>query len=682
MANKVHVQNSLAAGNVIRNEWPGDFSNHINLYLGNGRCGACFDAYGLMHNGLRENRQSISNTTVMHADHWHRGAYGLDYWLPLARLVWAIDPPAPPTSYNQELDLYDARLTTRMAWSGLVVSLVAWFHPEQRDMWAVEIAYSATADTNMPDLLIVPETDLQVHYKQHVTGVANTLEHNCGWWLCQVLVGSADSLLLTRVFSSQGQCCLVPLPKGMGIRFAGERGQHLLLFGAAATTRREELCQAAADVEDPKMLSAQARHGWHKRWGCSAIQVPDKAYQALWARSAYYVLASYAPDVRAPAPPNGWSGNGWPFHFPQDLSFIHPALLRLGHLDIARSWVEYYRMCLDETRRFTTKIFGKTGTMWPWVFPMSPNGDLLEDGAPNWCHYEIHNMAYPARMAREAALYLRDRLWAEEVAWPVVRESARFAYAVLTQTEDGTYGIHVIPSMGQDERGGRNASNYLCALFSARYALSTACAMAVELGITSPEVTAWRSVLERGLAFSRLYDAAKRYYLTVEGFKGSDQLGKQKHPVQLNPIIFLPTGPLDEATAVAYRQRHQLCVGVAERRYAGWTLAAYWLAASHMKEPAALLYELAQSVAADYVDAGWLQIYESSHAHHMPFYVTSHGLYLQALQDALVSDYWGNTEIGAACPDEWQEVSFTSLFTADGHVLSGQKAGDTWRVDL
>ena len=99
-----------------------------------------------------------------------------------------------------------------------------------------------------------------------------------------------------------------------------------------------------------------------------------------------------------------------------------------------------------------------------------------------------------------------------------------------------------------------------------------------------------------------------------------------------------------------------------------------------MKDAQGLLRELGQSLPARYVDKDWLQIYETSGSVHMPYYVTSHGLYLQALNDALISDYFGTTEIGAACPPEWDEASFTCMHTADGKVQSGEKVDGRWEV--
>jgi hypothetical protein len=674
----------LAAGDVVRTHWPEQTKEHVNLYLGNGRFGACFDAYGLMGNGARgAPLDGIGKTLLMHADHWHRGAWGLDYWLPLGRLIWANTPPGPPKKYQQELRLADGYLHTELAWHGLSLTLVAYFHPARRDLLAVHVSYKSTTDVGMPDLLLAPETDIRTHYDQHITGTAETVEltPTPGWWLGRVKAGTADSALALRVLSTKGGVQLKAGNEGIVIHFSGKQGRHLLLIGAASSQRQPELCADLRAVTDPQALIDEAFAAWHERWGDAQIGIPVPEFQALWERSHYYMLASYAPDVRSPAAPMGWSGSGWPFHFPQDVSYIHPALLRLGHLDIARSWVEFYRSRLETMQEYTQRIYGAKGSMWAWEFPIGPNSELLKNGTPNWFQFEIHNAAYPARMAREAAQYLRDPGWAVQFAWPIVCESARFFGSILQRENDGLWSIHVKPSMGQDEMGGQDAKNYLCALFGARYTLQAALAMAAELKQTDPDLERWQAILRDGLAFARLYDKAQGIYATCEGLLGAQQVGKQKHPVQLNPLIFLPLGEADEPTRKAYAIRDDLCAGVRDRFYHGWTLAAYWLAASHSRDAQGLVRELNQSRPGNYVDQDWIQIYETSGSTGAPFYVTSHGLYLQALNDAMVSDYWGEIEIGAACPREWEGAFFTAFRTADGKTLSGEQTGGIWELE-
>jgi hypothetical protein len=679
------VKDVIRVGNIVRTRWPQAWSDHLNLYMGSGRGGAMFDPWGLMNAGYRGRMPGCpTRTTLMHADHWHRGAWGLDYWLPVLRLVWADEPPAPPTDYRQELDLWDGRLRTEMAWPGLRLALTATFHPGRRDLLAVLVEYDASTHGAMPAMRLAPETDLATHYDQRLTGTAGGLEFDeaANAWLCRVQVGSADSVTVLRIVSARGETDMTPGAAGMEIRFDSPRGRHLLLIGAAAAARQAQAAAEAAAVVSPEAFMAEAAQAWHARWGDAWIDLPAPEHQALWARSLFYTLASYAPDVRSPAPPMGWSGAGWPFHFPQDVSYIHPALLRLGHLDIARSWVEFYNSQIETMREYTEDVYGARGVMWAWEFPIGPDSHLLREGTPNWCQFEIHNAAYPARMAREAALYARDPAWAEDVAWPVVRESARFFGSVLARGEDGAWGIALEPSFGQDELGGRNARNYLCALTSARYALQTAVTMADEVGDDDPDLPRWRQALADGLAFGRLLDADEGIYMTCEGLAGSRQFGRQKHPVQLNPLTFLPLGEADEPCRTAYRRRHDLCQGVRERFFHGWTGAAYWLAASHSGDGEGLLADLALAQPADYVDPCWITIYETSGSHGAPFYVTSHGVYLQAMTDALVTDFWGKTRVGAACPNSWREVRFHRLRTADGSVRSGNRTPDGWRVEV
>lgn len=669
------MHEAVRAGNIIRSQWPRDMRRHLNLFMGSGRAGACFDAYGLMNNGMRgEYLVSLSQTRLMHADHWHRGAWGLDYWLPVLKIAWEGEAPSEPNAYRQELDLYDGRLTTEMSWPGLRLTLISYFHPERRDLLAIDVRFEG----RMPGLLIAPELDIHTQYDQHLTGDAKGLELDQGWWLGRITVGTADSVAGLRVISTEGAAELKPVADGLAVRFAGETGRHLLVVGMAGLGRREELCEDLKSIRAPEEFAAEAVQAWHRRWGDGFIHVPVPEYQALWARSMFYVLSSYAPDVRPPAPPMGWAGNCWPFGFPQDLSYLHPALLRLGHLDIARAWVESYRKDLETMRDYTRRIYGAEGTMWAWEYPIGPDSKLLTDGTPNWCQFEIHNAGYPARMAREASLHINDRQWTEEVAWPIVRESARFFGSVLRPEDDGTWGMHVIPSFGQDELGGTDAKNYLCSLWSARYALGTALKMADELGQSDPEFDRWRKILSDGLAFGRLLDPRTGLLVTCEGLLGTEQLGKEKHPVQLNPLIFLPLGKPDESVVRAYERRYELCAGVRENTYYGWTLAAYWLAASHMGDADGLLHELGQSLPGRYVDPDWIQIFETSGALGASYYVTSHGLYLQALNDALVSDYWGETQIGAACPDAWHTVRFGGMHTADGRVHSGVRSMGVW----
>lgn len=673
------IQQAIEAGNIVRTQWPSDLSRHLNLYLGSGRCGASFDPYGLMNCGYRGRLAEIpTNTYVMHAEHWHRGDYGIDFWLPVYKLVWADEVQPPTGAYRQELELLTATLKTEMAWPGRRVVFEASTNPDRRDVLAFRIRH----DGPMAAIRLACVLDIHTNYDQHVHSTMsspNLLERR---WRADVTAGTARSVIGVTVRSREGSLTLRGDGEGLRIECEGTRGDHLLLISVARPDRADEVAReidGIATIEDWQGSSAEA---WSRRWGDACVLLENRNHQAMWARSLFWTLCSYAPDVRSPAAPMGWSGNGWPFHFPQDISYIHPALLRLGHFDIARSVVEFYRGYLDGMKEYTRRIYKTGGAYWAWEFPIGLGSEktLNRDAIPNPYQFEIHNAAYPARMAFETARHMGDPKWTREVAWPIVFESARFLAAVAARESSGHWSLHVKPSMGQDEMGGENQRNYLCSLFSAQYALGKALEMAVGLRIENDDLRRFERILADGLSYDRLYDARMGLCATCEGIPIEKQVGFEKHPIQINPLIFLPMGqPVDDPVRTAYNRRRDLCAGGDKNFYYGWTLAAYWLAASHMGDAKGLAGDLGLAVGACYVDPDWIQIYETSQGYKFPFYVTSHGLYLQAVQDAIVSDYWGPVQIGAAAPESWGQIQFAGLRTGDGRTWSGSRnAAGRW----
>lgn len=674
------MKQAMEAGNIERSTWPHSFEEHVNVYMGSGRCGSGFDAYGLMNKrGRGSSSGGIGNTMLMHRDHYHRGYCGLDYYLPVARLGWNDEPPpGAPGRYSQSLALYDNRLTTEMQWSDLLLRTTSAFHPDLKDVLATEIDYVSSRAGAMPALRLSAETNLQVHYGQTLTGA---LRHDSirqaegGFWQGQLRAGTAAVTIMLKIVSERGEAVLAAGEHGTSIRFEGAEGKHLLLIGVCDPARAGELAAALEGVRSAEEYMEQASRAWHRRWGDSWIRIPDERLQAMWARSLYYALCSFEPEAIAPSPVNGWSGNGWPFHFPQDFAFVLPALLRLGHCDIGKAWIECYASHLPAMEAYTREVYGAQGTMWAWVFPIGPDSDLLREGAPNKFHYEIHNPAHVVRMAWETSCVLNDPEWSRRVAWPVVQGAAKFFASVAKRSEQGVWDIHVVPSMGQDEYGGENAPNYLCALYAALYTLRTALDMADALTIREAEAAQWRVILEEGLAFPKLLDVDRGLYRTCGN---QSEIGGQKHPVQLLPLTALPLNTLDDAVRNAYEQREELCGGSSQRRYYGWTLASFWLAASHIGDADGLLKELGHIAPGHYADSDGIQFYESSGAVHMPFYVTTHGYFLQALNDALVSDYWGDVRFGTACPEQWHGAAFHRLHMRNGEIVSGRKERDGW----
>lgn len=626
-----------STADVVRNHWPVEVEKSINLYLGTGRCGGCFDSYGLQHlDPLSPVTRRISRTWLAHGEVWHRGRHGLDNQVPLAHLRWDT-PPGLPSHYRQHLELAAGRLTTEFTGEAFRYTLTAFTSPAaaERDVLSFHLTWSGT---QRPSLVFAPVTVFASDYSGELVALSTP-----------AVAGARVTLDLRRGNShglTLAACGGDLRPKVVGdqiiIELNADSGSGTLHLALGPATRAAELhasLDRLASVSATAVRSA-AEAAWHARWGSTQLEIAQPEHRALAWRSLYHILCSYAPDVRCPAPPMGFTGNGWGYHFPQDLSYVHPALNQHGHTDITRAHVEFYHSRIDNQRALTREIYDRPGICWSWEFPIGPDARLFrpeDGGAPNEFQYEVHNAAYPARMADDTAAALGDPAWTREIAWPVIRESARFLASCLSLESDGTFSFQVTPSMGQDEFGGQNAKNYLCALFATEYTLGRAVALARELGLSDTESAHWEHVLQAGLAYRRLLMPERGFYAANEPITFVPR--QQKHPVQLNPLWILPFKKIDEPTRQAYLQRRVICSterdnqrhpGVPTGFYDGWTLFAFQLSAATSGDAVGLAHELSEMLPSRLVDPNHIAIYESS-GYWCPYYTTSMGLFLQAI---------------------------------------------------
>lgn len=612
------------AQNVIaRGRYPAAAGKRVNLYIGSGRMGACFGSSGLMDATSGPNAVRTGETVLMHAAHWHRGVFGIDQQVPVARIHWAEEPDTMPDRWQQSLDTETGLLRTTFRRGESRVDIRVSCHPCHGDFMCLGFD-----GKSLPDVFISPVRVWTTCYGEGIRAPSDPKWTRGGRWCARVRLGSADSALLVGV---EGSATARALGGTLRISFHG--GPARLLVGVSIWSARKALGMQVPGGDFFRSAAA----AWKRR----AMVVPaveEEAHMATLARrSVYHLLCSYSEDAWCPPPPMGWTGNAWGHHFPQDLSYIHPVFLRIGRHDIARRIVEFYASRIGQMEEATARIYGLPGTMWAWEFPIGPDTRILPDNrAPNFFHYEIHNAAYPARMAFETSKATGDKEWARAVALPVALGSAAFYASALKRGRDGRWGIHLRPSMGQDEFGGNDAPDYLCALFAATYTLRASLSLCSGLGIRHPHADHWRRILHEGMAFPRLLDRDTGVYASsrVRGWR----LHNQKHPVQLAPLFSLPQ-PVDAATRKAYLLRHQLCAndrpalrhpGTGGSFYDGWTLFAYALACAKAGDAQAARETLAEVAIAQLTDHENIQIYESS-GFWKPYYTTSMGLFLQAL---------------------------------------------------
>ncbi len=565
----------------------------LPLYLGSGRFGGSFDAWGLTTPG----HASGTATGLMHADHIETvSRYGYGSFVPLGFMQWEEIPEETPRHYRQQWLPMAGLLVTEWRTRDWGYRLQTNFHPDRPDVLLLEFEWENPVGA-MPRLL---------------WNFAATAADRC---CLRAIALDGEAPKQARGTERIGYT----FPRGTGVT------AFVLEFGDS----RPPPC------EDPREFRRTAQCAWQRRLGALPDTTGYEPWRPRLIRYAHHLLASYGADRRSPAPPCGWSGNGWRNCFPMDLSFVHPALLRLGRADTARAWCEFYHGRIGQMREYTRRVFRRRGCMWAWEFPVGENPPhvMALEGQPNVCFYELHNAAYPAKTAWDTACWENDAQFTRSVAFPVIRESACFFADCLRREPDGSYGIYHELFSGQDEAAGAGGGNYLCALFAASWTLRAATAMAETLGIEDAGTAEWRGILNAGFNFRALLDPELGIYAVNDRFSARERLGLQKHPVQLNPYWSLPR-PLTAADRRAWELRHRLCAAGGR---CGWTRPVFLLGAAAMGDEALFRAELEALEQLGFGDPDGLQLDESPPDYmaemewaRTPYYLTSEAMVLHA----------------------------------------------------
>jgi len=593
------------AGEIRRGSWK-QSTESLPFFLGNGRFGGCFDAWGLQTPGHLTGTAAI----MMHGDHYSSACHlGYGAFLPVGNVTWSQTKGMTPDEYSQCFTPADGRLTTCWKNAEWGYQLHTSFNPDFPNVLCLELQWE-NAKGKMPAL--------GWHFPELHGVISPELRFdsaNChGQLKVQVLDGPAPSATVTS--------------DGVSYDFPAEKGhcRFFLQFGAVYEDFPSEEMnwqQATADA-----------------WSCSLGTLPPTgSHSSLWSerliRYAYHLLASYGPDVRCPMPPCGLSGVSWKNPFPMDLSFVHPALISMGRADIPEAWSRFFASRIPQMEEYTRRVFNRPGCMWAWEFPPgSESPHHLKDGEQvNQTFYELHNAVYPAKIAYDTAKTLKDDDFTRNIAWPLLQVSTRFLVSCLKQENDGTYGIYHETFSGQDEAAGPGGGNYLCALFATDWLLTHSLELADQLLIRSDEIEAWRRIHDCGLNFQSLLDRQLGIYSVCNRFTASERMGLQKHPVQLNRLWSLPA-PLTEADKRAWELHEQLCT---ENGSCGWTRLVFLQAAANLGDADAFDEELQAIQDMGLVDAEGLQLDEAPPEfmkrmewQRTPYYITNEAMLLQS----------------------------------------------------
>ena len=642
------VEDVVRSADVVRTVY--EDAPTVYLYQGNGEFGSSFGRLGLHLQPAQKNGK-YGKTQYMHLEHRGRGKFNHDYLLPMLDIYWR-ESFSTVSRYSQHQSYYDGTLTTSFRSEDGQVEVTTWFDPVEKRLGYV------TAQVSRPgrEIVLAPYRELEVHYGQHLRQSADIRPVDGHW---EITLRCLDKQSVLYVYTNA--------------KVTEADGNLVLALGKGKNYIRVSY-NAPSDTPD-KVSLKQTRDWWHQAWersGC--LLIPDDEAQKTWVRSMAMFLSSYSNTKKGLGPPMGYTGNWWPFYYPQDVSYVHPVLLQTGNLDIAKSWIERWATEVEGIRQYTRRLYGVDGVLAPWVYPYDGFDGYHVSGPPNKFFYEIHNSGYFARMACETAAFVDDEAWTDRYARPIVEGAAEFYSNICTKGADGLWHLYVKPSMGQDERGGENQRDYLCALYSAQYCFQQALKMGID-----PQGR-YSQILRDGLAFKSLL-SPRGFYYSCAG-SGETDFGKQKHPVQLNELAFLPVNDSPSTSAAtAYRLRYEITQDAGKPYFYGWTLGEFLLAGSRMGMPDEWMKDWNNMEPSGYVDPEWVQIYETSFNATTPFYNITNGLVAQSLLNNLVCDWYGRLEIGKCNP--WKgKACVKGIRSQLGVVVDGEVEGTSYDITL
>lgn len=633
---------------------------HVPPMVSNGVVGAWFDHFGFME---RPDTGTPQGRTVLgYVEHYHRAEHGRHIQFPLAVVRASFVDNSPLNlvdcrTYRQVLDLYDGILTTTYDLYGgttvtafasqsalnLFVLRVAREFAEKGKALQLEVECDASAcqnnDTNSP---VAP---VSVDFDQGEDGL--------------VRVCSRTNATTTNwALHCRGAACAID----------GTRVLLTLPFGATdvrvCVERRGGVC-ADALTWLHETLVEQHQAVWHSLWRTSWVDLPEDRAQAIWCRTKYYALSHFPSAAVRPMCPTGLAGNIWGFTFPQDVYYVAENLPRLGHSNRARAALTFWLRHVDDAAAYGTRLLGTEGAYYPWTPPFRDFDRYETDGVCGADSYELHNPVYVAAMVWHCFLATHDTKFLARHL-PIIQEVFRFYWSIASPGAGGTFDLYHEKARGQDEASSTEGGlrNLLCVSYSAEYAARMLVGAAACVEGTDEFLLAHaRELAAKGCTRQPLL-RAEGLYATHEG--DHRPLGKQKHPVQLNPIAFLPMPDMverDKAVWTAWRRRYDLTINARKPLTLGWTLGEFALASSRMRSPSDLARDLAAVQPCRGADPRWIQFYESSFWEgwhlHKSYYLPMSGLYLQAFTDCLVQSWRGYVDLWPCLLPGWEKQRIT-----------------------
>lgn len=649
---------------------------YVPLLVSNGIVGGCFDHTGFQSTPNYDYPQG--RTVFGYVRHYEMPETSRQIQFPLA-IIQAefsdgstIDQMFIARNYKQELDLFTGTLKTQYNLFGQT-EIIAFAHQTIPNLFVMHI--ERQVDCPGKNLVVNIQCETSSCQNNRFNWPVPPVKLSYEIQQAKVFIVSKTNLTTTHwIIDADKNTDIIIDGSRIKINLSNEQSTIKFLVLRDDCPGLEVLQQSFA-----QLLNAHVKE-WEKIWQTSWIDFPEDRAQQIWTRMKYYAVSHFPIIPEKAMLPTGLNCNIWGFTFPQDVYYVAENLPRIGHFERAEKALRYWLNILPEVKKYTRRIMQTGGAFYPWTPPFERWDEYEKDRVVSADSYELHNPAYVLAMVWHFYKYSGNRQILKKY-FPIIQEVWRFYSNISDRNAEGRFNIYHENARGQDEASTADGKlrNLLCASYSAEYSARVYLGAAKMVSESEPRlVQKARTILQAGYERSTLLTETG-YYRTYEGdFRPPNS---QKHPVQLNPIAFLPMPELvvdGSPVAIAYQKRYELTHEATKPITLGWTFGEFFLASVRMRLPNQAAKDLSAIQICRGADPRWIQFYESSFwtgwHFNKAYYFPMHGLFMQAFTDVLVQDWRGYVDLFACIFDNWkdQTFSFRGLRTLGGISVDGR----------
>ncbi len=418
------------------------------------------------------------------------------------------------------------------------------------------------------------------------------------------------------------------------------------------------------------------RAWWDEFWSKSAINIPDALLEKQWYLEQY----KFGSAARSNTPPislqavwtadNGrmppWKGD---FHHDLNTQLSYWPAYSGNHLDLEIGFLNWLWEIKPVAEKYTKRYFGANGLNVPGVSTL--------EGEPmgGWIQYSC-GPTVSAWLGQHFYLhwrYTRDREFLETRAYPWLRDVATFLeeFSVWDEAGKRKLPLSSSPEIHDNSRQAwfSQTTNFDLALI--HFAFSKAAEMAVELG-KSKDAEHWQEVLDQWPDYS--IDDTGLNFAPGEPYANSHR--HFSHLMAWHPLGLIDWGNGPEDQEIIKNTLASL------EKYGPdwWTGYSYsWLGNLYARafdgeKAAAALRDFANCfclkssfhVNGDQCKAG------KSKFLYRPFTLEGNFAFASGIQEMLIQSHTGIIRIFPSIPREWQNLSFQTLRTEGGFLVSAE----------